>query len=86
MEKFFPACRPESNPAGFPPDAAKYTQGLAKEPSVTECEIEPLRKACMSTANRQQWYNSYEGKMNVTVVPLLAVKFDGLYTRPPAAT
>jgi len=68
MEKIFPACRPESNPAGFPPDAAKYTQGLAKEPSVTECEIEP------------------EGKMNVTVVPLLAVKFDGLYTRPPAAT
>jgi hypothetical protein len=42
--------------------------------------------ARMSIASRQQLYNSYEGKKNVTVVPLLAVKFEGLYTNPPAAT
>jgi len=68
MENCFPACRPESKPAEAPPVAAKYTQGFAKEPCVTECVVEP------------------EGKMNVTVVPLLAVKFEGLYTNPPAAT
>jgi len=53
---------PESNPAGFPPAAAKYTQGFAKEPCVTEC--------------------STELRMNVTMVPLLAVMFGGLYVKP----
>ena len=33
---FPPLCKPESNPAGFPPSAAKYTQGFANEPCVTE--------------------------------------------------
>jgi hypothetical protein len=33
----------------------------------------------MSITDRQRWCNSYEGEMNVTLVPLLAVKFEGLY-------
>ena len=33
----------------------------------------------MSLAVRQHGANSYEGKMKVTLVPLLAVKFEGLY-------
>jgi hypothetical protein len=36
MENCFPVCKPESNPAGFAPVAAKGTQGLANEPCVTE--------------------------------------------------
>ena len=53
MENSFPPlCKPESNPAGSPPDAAKYTQGFANEPCVTECGIDVLHMARVSIAER----------------------------------
>lgn len=36
MENCPPVCKPESNPAGCPPAAAKYTQGCSNEPCVME--------------------------------------------------
>ena len=42
MENSIPFCKPESNPAGLPPVAVKYTQGSWNEPCVTELEVEPL--------------------------------------------
>lgn len=38
MVKCFPSCKPESNPAGVEPAAARYVHGASKEDWVTECE------------------------------------------------
>ena len=77
MENSFPFCKPESNPAGFPPDAAKYTQGFPNKPCVTELEVEFLYMHRMSMTKKIILRNFYEGKRNVTRVPLSAAKLEG---------
>jgi hypothetical protein len=51
-ENIFPFCKPESNPAGFPLDVVKYTQGSANELCVTELSAELLNVHCMSIVKK----------------------------------
>ena len=76
--------RPESNPPGVDPLAARYVHGSANEDCVTECVNPTLEDLENRVGIRKELYYETKGgtygKKNVTNVPTGAVILFGLKT------